>query len=90
STRKVAALNEVCQKSVRNILKKHKFHPYKMHYVQELVHEDFDRRMEFCELIEMRGNDFITNIVFSDEASFELHGNVNSQNFRYWSSENPH
>jgi len=32
--------------------------------MQELVCEDFDRRMEFCELIEIRGNDFANNIVF--------------------------
>jgi len=61
-----------------------------MLYVQKLVHEDFDRRIEFCELIEARGNYFVNSIVFSDEASFELHGNVNRQNFRYWSIENSH
>jgi len=43
--------------------------------MQELVHENFDRRIEFCELIETRGNDFANNTVFSDEArsSFELY-----------------
>jgi len=51
-----------------------------MHHVQELVREDFDRRMEFCELIEIRGNDFANNIVFfSDEASFEFHGNIDAK-----------
>jgi len=60
-----------------------------MLYVQELVHEDFDRRMEFCKFIEARGNNFVNNIVFSNETSFELHGNIN-QNFRYWSTENSH
>jgi len=38
--------------------------------------------MKFCELIEVRGNDFSNNIVFSDEASFEFHGNFNA-NRRY-------
>jgi len=46
STKKVIVENEVDQ-SVYNILEKHKFHPSKMYYVQELVHEDFDQRMEF-------------------------------------------
>jgi len=78
STRKVATENKISQLSVCNILKKHRFHPYKMLYVQKLIHEDFDWRIEFCELIEARGNDFVNNIVFSDEASFELHGNVNT------------
>jgi len=83
STRKVATENEFSQSSVCNILKKHRFYPYKMLYEQELVHEDFDRRIKFCELIEARRNDFVNNIVFSDEASFELYRNVNRQNFRY-------
>jgi len=51
--------------------------------VQKLVHEDFDRRIEFCELIEERENDFVNNIVFS-KTSFELYGNVNRQNCRCW------
>jgi len=36
SARKVATENEVSQSSVYNILKKHKFHPYEMLYVQEM------------------------------------------------------
>lgn len=90
STRKVATEIEISQRSVCNILKRYRFHPYKMHYVQELVYEDFDRRMKFCEFIQARGNDFVNNIVFTDEAVFQLNGNVNRQNFRYWNSENPH
>jgi len=34
-------------------------------------------RMEF-ELIKVRGNNFANNIVFFDEASFELYENVNA------------
>jgi len=67
-TKKVATENS--QSSVCNIFKKHRFHSYRMLYVQELVHEDFEKnRIEFCELIEARGNDFINNIIFSDEVS---------------------
>ncbi|KYN21601.1 hypothetical protein ALC57_06024, partial [Trachymyrmex cornetzi] len=49
-----------------------------------------DRRMEFCEEIEERGNDFVSKIIFTGEAAFQINGNVNHQNFRYWSTENPH
>jgi len=40
-----------------------------MLYVQELVHKNFDQRIEFYELIEARkmvegGNDFINNCLF--------------------------
>jgi len=34
--------------------------------------------VEFCEFIKARENDFASNIVFSDEASFELYENVNT------------
>jgi len=63
STKKVATENKVSQSSVYNIVKKHRFHLYKMFYVQKLVHKNFDRKIEFCELIEARRNDFVNNIV---------------------------
>lgn len=37
SIRKVVAEHEVDQQSVHNILEKHKYYPYKVQYVQELV-----------------------------------------------------
>jgi len=42
--------------------------------------------------MEMINDDFLflDNIVFSDEATFELTGNVNRHNCRYWSNINPH
>jgi len=41
--------------------------------VQELVHEYFGyRKLESYKLIEVRGNNFINNNVFSDKASFEF------------------
>jgi len=33
---------------------------------------------------------WVNNIVFSDEATFELTGNVNRHNCWYWSDVNPH
>jgi len=38
--------------STRKTLKKNKFYPYKIHLVQELSNDDFDRHIEFCNLIE--------------------------------------
>ena len=33
---------------------------------------------------------FLDNIIFTDEATFLLSGEVNKQNYRHWSQENPH
>jgi len=78
--------------SVWRILKKNKFHPYKLQYVQELQNGDEKRRICFCErmmtLIDVRPI-FPYQIVFTDKATFTLTGEVNNQNFRFWYNENP-
>lgn len=79
--------------SVHKILKVNKYHPYKIKLVHELLEDDFDRRVQFCEqILEIHNQhlNFITNIIFSDEATFTLNGHVNRQNCRYWATENPH
>lgn len=92
-SRQIAANNEVSQRSVLRILKTEKYHPYKVQLVQELSEDDPDRRLQFCEIMQdlcNRNPRFVRNILFSDEATFCLHGSVNRQNCRYWSRENPH
>lgn len=79
--------------SVHKILKVNKYHPYKIKLVHELLEDDFDRRVQFCEqILEIHNQNvnFTTNIIFSDEATFTLNGHVNRQNCRYWATENPH
>lgn len=93
SSRQLAADNNISQRSVLRVLKKEKYHPYKVHLVQELTEDDPDRRIEFCEIMQNVCNHnprFLRNILFSDEATFCLNGSVNRQNCRYWSRENPH
>lgn len=91
--RKLAQHNETSMKSVHRVLKTNKFHPFKVTLVHELNEDDFDRRVEFCEdMMERVDNDpnFIHNIVFSDEATFQINGSLNRHNCRYWAAENPH
>jgi len=58
--------------------------------VQELNQQDFGRRITFAEtMLQMFEEDPKLVIVTSDEAHFHLNGNVNKQNFRYWSLMNP-
>lgn len=93
SLRQVALDNEVSHQTVLRTLKKEKLHPYKVNLVQELMEEDFDRRVEFCEILMEKNNSdpmFLKKVLFSDEATFLLNGHVNRQTFRYWATENPH
>lgn len=52
-----------------------------------LNEDDFDRRMQFCE-------DFNTfdyrDVIWTDEAKFNLNGQLNRHNCVYYSEENPH
>jgi len=62
-----------------------------MQYVQELQNGDEEHRIRFCErmmaLVDVQPI-FPYQIVFTDEATFILTGEVNNQNFRFWYNEN--
>lgn len=93
STRRAAQHHEIDQKSVLKVLKNNNFHPFKVKLVQELNEDDPDRRNEFSETMTeliIADPQFLRNIVFSDEATFQLNGDVNRHNCRYWSDTNPH
>lgn len=60
---KIAQECNISRKSVANILKIHRYHPYKMRLVQELSEDDFDRRVEFYEEM-MRIINFLIGFVF--------------------------
>lgn len=93
SVPKLALAHENSEKSIRRILKKNKMFPYKVSLLQELSEDDPDRRMQFCQeimdYIDLQPN-FVSRILFSDEATFCLNGFVNRHNCRYWSDHNPH
>lgn len=91
-TQEIALDNEIGKTTVRRILKKEKYHAYKVKLIHELNEDDPERRLEFCELLmNLANNDpfFTSRIIFSDESTFCLNGVVNRQNYRYWSTTNP-
>lgn len=93
TSRTIAANNEISQTSVLKYLKQYKWHPYKINLVQALNEDDPDRRIQFCEQMAeicYENPNFVSNIIFSDEATFYLNGTVNRQNCRYWAPRNPH
>ena len=61
-----------------------KYHPYKAIRQQKLKDTDFPRRVAFCNWILPKSNEQLANFLFSDEANFDLSGNVNSQNVRMY------
>ncbi|KAJ8936739.1 hypothetical protein NQ318_016110 [Aromia moschata] len=93
TTESVARTYDVSATTVKRVLHKQKFHPYKMQYLQCLTEDDPDRRIEFCELMTNRIDNnpsYLAHVCFSDESTFYLDEEVNRQNMRYWSDVNPH
>lgn len=79
--------------SVRRILRYDlKCHPYKIQLTQQLKVADHQKRRQFVDWVlrnSQEDENFAMNIIFSDEAHFQLNGFVNKQNCRIWGSENP-
>ncbi|KAJ8912058.1 hypothetical protein NQ315_016747 [Exocentrus adspersus] len=71
---KAAQEHEISTFSVHRILKLCKFRSYKVHLIQQLTEDDFDRRVEFCDVI-------------IDEATFYVNGTLNRHNCRYVTPE---
>lgn len=58
--------------------------------VQAINDQDTVNRKTLCEaLLNALQNDDFNHVLMTDEANFNLCGNVNSQNCRYWANENP-
>ena len=65
------------------------FRPRKPHYVQELIPEDCDRRMEYGVFMLGWHEDWpklFETILWSDEAVFQIGNFVNRQNSHYWTT----
>ena len=64
-------------------------YPYKLSVTFQLNETDFERRMVLCSTLLAKGEAFLRQVVWSDEAHFRLDGNVNRQNVRSWATEKP-
>lgn len=64
------------------------FHPYKATKVPELLPGDADKRIEFSNEMARFGGNY-SNIVWSDEARFNLHCNVQSLHGAIWANKKP-
>lgn len=83
----------VPRSKVQQILKKHKYKPYKFRVIQHLRPGDAIRRTDFCNwFLQMVNADsnFSSKVIWSDESYFGSSGIMNRHNSRHWSNENHH
>ncbi|KAJ8940869.1 hypothetical protein NQ318_010182 [Aromia moschata] len=73
------------QRALEDNQHKQLLYPYHLQKIHELIPEDFPRRMQFANwlLDQQRNNvNFISKILFTDEASFTKNGITNLHNAR--------
>ena len=66
--------------------------PYKIQSQSELTPQQMARRLEFATWFSGKletDDSFLKKLHMSDECHAHLSGTVNTQNFRYWGTENP-
>ncbi|UYV75632.1 hypothetical protein LAZ67_13000806, partial [Cordylochernes scorpioides] len=76
-------------RALRIFLKKY---PYKIQRFHELKVGDFEKRQEFAAWVFRQidiDENWLSNVLWTDEAHFSLNGEVNTQNSRIWATENP-
>ena len=67
------------------------FRPFKPCTVIELIDDDFDKRVEFCDTmlsIFDKNPGMVNKIIWSDESLFTLNGVINRHNCCYWAYSN--
>ncbi len=88
----MSSLLNISKTSTLRVYKRMGFKAYVPRLVHELNEDDYNRRIEFCEtflsLLDEEP-DLINHVIWSDEASFKLNGQVNRHNSVYWATENP-
>lgn len=79
--------------AVFRILRDFKLHPYHIVLHQALSESDYDRRLDYCYWLREMCNEnpqFLSHVLWTDEATFSSCGKVNLHNMHYWSQTNPH
>lgn len=93
STTQISRQLNIPQSTIYKIVTQHlQMYPYKFHMVHQLSEEDKVKRMEFCQNFLKQcdaDKNWISKILFTDEAHFHLNGAVNTHNMRIWSTANP-
>lgn len=91
SIRDLSTENHLPLSTIHNVLKKHKYIPYKYRPVQTLQQGDYQRRLNFSYWFinkSLENHNFFKHILWSDETNFSNSGMFNRKNQHYWSREN--
>ena len=92
STRRASQELGISQTSIVRLLHDVHLKPYRPYLLHSLNEDDYDRRVEFSQIFQQLCNEdatFPEKIIWSDEATFKLNGQVNRHNSVYWAHENP-
>lgn len=93
STRAVAAETSVSPATVWRVLREEGIKPFHLQRVQFLTDDDYLHRLDFVRwMSQMITNNpqFLSLVLFTDEASFTREGIFNTHNEHAWAESNPH
>lgn len=93
STRRIGSRLQLSQSFVWRVLNREMLHPFHRQNVQALHPGDAEPRLAFCHWIiqqHTQNNNFIFQVLWSDEACFTRNGINNYHNEHVWSLQNPH
>lgn len=83
----------VAKTTVHRILQDYNLRPFRAHLVHGMRPGDEERRVMFLAhmaILREAHDDFLSNILWTDESTFTNNGLFNRWNFRTWAEENPH
>jgi hypothetical protein len=93
SIRRASLELNIPRSTVHKVLHKRlRLYAYKVQILQALEPNDRPQRQQFAiEMLDRIGQNpnYLSKVIFSDEATFHTRGMVNRHNIRIWGSENP-
>lgn len=92
STRKISRELNITHTIVWQVLRSYQLYPYHMQRVQALLSRDFLPRVDLCIWLRnrlIRTPDFLSHVLFTDEASFSRDAIINFHNNHIWAEDNP-
>ena len=90
SIREIKSNLELPYYQIQRVLKEEKMKPFKIHITYTLRLRDSLRRLQFCHWLAEQDDNFLGNVIWTDECSFTNLGLFNRHNEHYWARENPH